>query len=267
MAAGLVGSPDEGLTGRPGSELDGRPIPDDGQRVYCSLTDKGETPIAENPYWMGETNRRSNMEAMMNRQTRSLLILALLLIAVVAFLTLDFHLSRAELATNSEAARYSFSVDEAQPLPQGVDLDLYVLATGRLDPALAEKLVEALQRSPYVGAVTLREEPLQAAAGSVLVVRVGEPAKCLWTPFYTKTEVEVNVAYASDGDVAWIDSLPVALEASDPPRPVVRVDADLTLAGSGYGLISSPAYTDYLAEALAEQIGDLLQNQLATATT
>ena len=39
----------------------------------------------------------------------------------------------------------------------------------------------------------------------------------------------------------------------------MRVDADLTLAGSGYGLISSPAYTDYLAEALAEQIGDLLQ--------
>lgn len=202
----------------------------------------------------------------MTRSTRTLLTIILLLIAAAAaFWFLDFHVSRAELATNSQAGRYAFSVDEDHPLSQGADLDLYVFAPDRLDPALAEALVEKLQGNPYVGAVTLRDEPLQAAAGSVLVVRVEDPASFLWTPFYTKTEAGVDVDYASDGDVAWIDVQPVVLEATDPPQPVVRVDATLELEGSGYGLISSPAYSDYLAEELARQIDELLHNQLATA--
>lgn len=202
----------------------------------------------------------------MQRSNRTLLIIILLLIAAAAaFWFLDFHVSRAELATNSQASRYTMSLDEAHPLPQGKALDLYVMAPDRLEPALAEALVEKLQGNPYVGAVTLRDEPLQAANGSVLVVRVEESSSFLWTPFYTKMEADVDMAYASDGDVAWIDVRPVVFTATDETEPTVRLQATLAFDGSGYGLISSPAYTHYVAEELARQINDLLHNQLATA--
>lgn len=203
----------------------------------------------------------------MTQSTRTLLIIVfVLLVVVAAFLFLDFRISRMELATNSQASRFTISVDEGHSLPQGVHLDLYVEAPERLDQMLAEQLIATLDANPYVGAVTLRDDPPEAASGSVLVVRVKEPGGLGWTPFYTKIDADVEVAYASDGDVAWIGVSPVIMD-TDTGQPVARVEATLALDGSGFGLISRPGYMHYLADELARQINELLQNQLATAAS
>jgi hypothetical protein len=199
----------------------------------------------------------------MSRQTRTfLLIAALFVLAAAALLFLDVQVSRANLSADWQAARHAANMDSDHPLPAEQALDLYVLGPERLKPALARQLTEALQSNPYIGAVTLREGPPQAAAGSILVVRVEEPANCLWTPFYTKTGVGIEVAYASDGVVDWIEADSVVFAASEPPQTVARVEASLDLDGSGYGLISRPAYYDYLAGEITRQLGSLLQTQL-----
>jgi hypothetical protein len=199
----------------------------------------------------------------MKRNSSLYLILAAVLVIVAAFFLVDFRLSQTSLATQSQTESYSFSVEEPNDVLANQALDLYVQAPERLRDELADSLVTALQDNPYASTVTLREEPLQSAAGSVLVVAVEEPSTLMWTPVYVRTDATVRFAYALDGEVAWIDVTPVVLESSDPPQAVVRLRGTMDLDGSGYGLFSRPGYASYLADELAGQISGLLEAQLA----
>lgn len=200
------------------------------------------------------------------KQNRSLLLLlAAVVVIVAAFFLIDFRLSQTSLATQSQTERFAFSVEAANGIPKGQDLDLYVQAPAWLREALADSLVTALDSNEYISTVTVREEPLQAAAGAVLVVEIEEPSTLTWTPVYVRTDATVRVAYALDGDVAWIDVTPVVLESSDPAQAVVRLRGTMDLDGSGYGLFSRPGYASYLADELAGQINTLLQGQLTEA--
>lgn len=198
----------------------------------------------------------------MKRNTLLLLVLIVLL-AAVAFLLLDFRLSQQTMAVNSQAARYTSGVDAGPPLPAGESLDMYVIAPPWLAARLEDRLAEALDGNPYIGQITVRDEPLQEATGAVLVVSVEEPAVAFWTPFYTQTEAKAEFAYALNGEVDWIDVTPVVMESGDPPQADVRVQATLDLDASGYGLISRPGYYSYLAGEMAVQINHLLEEQLS----
>ncbi|MDT8307801.1 MAG: hypothetical protein RRC07_17835 [Anaerolineae bacterium] len=198
----------------------------------------------------------------MTRDTKLLLLIAAILVLASAFLLVDFRLLQSNMAVNSQTERYTLSVDEANALPMEQALDLYVQASAPLEEALTAEL----SSNPYIGTVTVREEPLQAAANTVLVVRVEEPATLLWTPVYVGTDATAQVVYASDGEVDWIEETPVVLETSDPPQPTVRVRGTMDLDGNGYGLLSRPGYYSYLAGELAGQIDSLLETQLAGAT-
>ncbi|HEX6383766.1 MAG TPA: hypothetical protein VF177_03755 [Anaerolineae bacterium] len=184
-------------------------------------------------------------------------------IIAAAFLLLDFRLLRAQMAVDSNAGTYSFSIDEERRLPLEQDLDLYVQAPQGLEAQVVEALSEELPTNPYVRAVNVQEEPLAAAVDSVVVVEIDEPSVLFWSPFYARTVMTVDVAYASDGEVAWIDEDVVVLESSDPPVPVVRVRAEHSFNGSAYGLISRPGYASYLANELATHINASLANTLA----
>lgn len=200
------------------------------------------------------------------KRNSTLLLLVAILVIVAAFFLLDFRLSQTSLSTQSQTARFAFSVEEANGIPTGQDLDLYVQAPGWLREALTDSLETALRGNEYISTVTVREEPLQAADGAVLLVEVQEPNTLLWTPVYVRTDATVKVAYALDGDVAWIDVTPVVLESSDPPQAVVRLRGTMDLDGNGYGLFSRPGYASYLADELAGQVNTLLQMQLTEAS-
>lgn len=202
----------------------------------------------------------------MTRNTKLLRLIAAVLVLAAAFLLVDFRLLQSNLGVNSQTERYTLSVDEANPLPMEQALDLYVQAPEPLEEALVEALTTELSSNPYVGTVTVREEPLQAAASTVLVVRVEEPATFLWSPVYARTKGTVQVVYASDGEVSWIDETPVVLETSDPPQPLARLRGTMDLDGSSYGLVSRPGYYSYLAGELAGQISSLLEAQLSGVT-
>ena len=199
----------------------------------------------------------------MNRNRTTFLLIAAVLV-VAAFIFVDFRLSGATMSVESQTERYAFSIDEANDIPRNQDLDLYVEAPERLRGALADSLVAALPGT-YISTVTVREDPVQAAADAVMVIEVEEPNTLLWTPVYVRTDATVQIAYALDGEVAWIDVTPVVLESSDPPQPVVRLRGTMDLNGNGFGLFSRPGYASYLADELAGQIKTLLETQLAGA--
>lgn len=201
----------------------------------------------------------------MSLRTKLLLVLAVLLVLfAAAFLTLDFRFMQAQMAVDHTAATYSFSIDEETPLPLEQDLDLYVQAPLDLADKLAEALAAELTTNPYVRDINVQTEPVAAAADSVLVVEIDDPSVLFWSPFYTRSVITVNAAYASDGEVAWIDEDVVHLRSEGEGMPVARIRAEYTFDGRAYGLISGPGYASYLADEVAQQINEGLADGLAT---
>lgn len=204
---------------------------------------------------------------MKGKNTRIVFLVVLLVILAAAFLLLEFRLMRAQMAVDSESETFAFSVSgDERPLPLEQDLDLCVQAPQELEDELVEALREALKTNPYVRDVRLQGEPMVAAEDSVLVVTMDEPSVLFWSPFYTRSVITARVAYASDGEVDWIDQEPVVFESTEAPEePVVRVRTTHEFEGNAYGLISGPGYAAYLVGELATQINGSLADTLANA--
>jgi uncharacterized protein (TIGR01732 family) len=200
----------------------------------------------------------------MKRSTQLIIVLFILLIALgAAFFLLDFRLMQAGMAENSNVATYSFSVSEETPLPLEQDLDLYVDGPPLLEEELVSALMAELRTNPYVRNVNLQEEPVTASADTVLVVEIAEPSTLFWSPVYARTVMTVDVAYASDGEVAWIEEQVVALASDDASGPVVRVRGEYIFDGNAYGLISGPGYASYLSAQVAQTVNQSLADTLA----
>ena len=200
----------------------------------------------------------------MRRRTQLLILLAVFLVIVAAaFLLLDFRFQQAEMAVDSSVSTYTYSFDEQTPALLNQKLDLYIEAPPGMEYELAKALREELATNPYVGDDNLRQAPPVPADDSVLVMTIDEPA-LFWSPFYARTEMNVTIAYASDGEVAWIDEEVVELTNKDVGDPVVRVRGEYAFAGTAYGLISAPGYTRYLAEEVAQSISHSLAHTLDT---
>lgn len=201
----------------------------------------------------------------MRRRTQFILILiTLLLLFAAATLLLDFRLIQAQMAVATNASTYSFGVDDETPLPLEQELDLYLEAPWGLEEALGDALRTELSANPYVREVNLQEGPVAAAPTTVLVVQIEEPSVIFWSPFYTRSSFTVDVAYASDGEVAWIDEDVVGLSGED-GLPVARLHGEYRFDGTAYGLISGPGYATYLAGEIAQQVNQALADSLATA--
>ena len=199
----------------------------------------------------------------MKRGTQLLILLGVLaLLLAAAFLLLDFRLQRAQMAADSTVSTYSFSVDEESPLPLEQPLDLYVQAPLALEDELAEALVAELAANQYVRDVNLRQGSRRRAGDSVLVLTIEEPSVLFWSPFYARTVVNVTTAYASDGEVAWIEEDVVVMTSESTADPVVRVRGEYKFDGSSFGLISGPGYAHYLAEEVAQTVSQSLADSL-----
>lgn len=192
------------------------------------------------------------------------IVLLVILIAVGAFLWLDIRVVQGETAVESQVETYAFSASsEEMPLLLEQDLALYVIAPERLQDDLTAALVEQLGTSPYVRDVNRRQPPAAAAPDSVLVVEIDE-ANVLWTPFYARSRLPVTVAYASDGEVAWIDEEVVRLNNDEPVEGlVVRLSGEFQVTDTAYGVMSLPGYYHYLGRQLAIRINESVAESLA----
>ena len=200
------------------------------------------------------------------KRTLLLMLALIVLLLAAAFLLLDFRFQQAEMAVDSTASTYSFSIGEKTPLPLEQSLDLYVQGPPELEDELAEALSAKLATNPYVGEINLHEHEVPPAPGadSVLIVAIEQPSTLFWSPLYARTTMTVDVAYASDGEVDWIDEDVVRLSNEGVPEPVVRIEGEYAFDGSAYGLISGPGYAHYLAEEVAQTVNQSLADTIAS---
>lgn len=191
------------------------------------------------------------------------ILVALVLIFILAFLLLDFHILRGQANASSQVSTYTFSIDEDHKIPLNQNLYVYVRGGIGVEDRLAAALMESLVANPYIGTVEIQHGDPHSSSGSVLIVDLAQP-NLLWTPFYSRADIEMEVAYASDGQVDWIDQETVNLTNG---QPVIRLRGDYQMQASAAGLMSMPGFNRYLAQQLADQIAASLMERLTNSTS
>lgn len=181
-------------------------------------------------------------------------ITIIILLIVAAFVWVDFRIAGGKTSVESQSATSSAGFDEAAVLPLEPNMDLYVIGPGRLSDAVQDQLEAALRDNSYIGEVHVLEgEPAQSEA-AVLVLRT-EDSEIFWTPIYSRSQVKVNLSYASDGEVTWMDEEVVNLTNS---KPAIRYKGDFESRGYAFGIMSLPGYYHYLSAELSQKIVESL---------
>ena len=188
----------------------------------------------------------------MQRTTGNTILLVLFTLAIVApvFFLLDFKIAGSQTNVEKQSEKYAFSVESGQALPQRPDARIYVAGSGRLTRELREALLDALVGLPEFSEVSVLEEPVDRSPEALVQVEI-DRQMWIWSPFYATARLDVEVWFASDGDLTWIDEDVVQMQN---PEPAVRLHSQLDVRDRTAGVISRPAYNRFLAEAIAEHI-------------
>ena len=175
------------------------------------------------------------------------LIVGGLAVLMIALNFLNFRVARS--ASEAEHSLSTYRSGEEQPavMNPGFELALYVEGEDSVSQALPVLLVEQLEATT-VGQVRVVGD-LSGVTEPALLVQVDVQQR-LWTPVYGRAEVTAEVFFAYDGDLPWPRDEAVVLDES----PAVLADGNFSVADTTWGLLSRPAYSEHLAELLAQEI-------------
>lgn len=187
-----------------------------------------------------------------NRLTWVLVIVLLVLIGL-ALNFLDFQIAQSTTQVSHDLG--TARAGEALPGNMAPGQRLYFVVRGEdaVAQALRVALEEALEQTRAIGEAT-DVSGLQTEQRAPLLLVEPAPQR-LWMPVYGEATVTVQVYFAYDGDAPWPLSQPMVLEES----PAVMASGEFVLTDTSWGLLSKPAYTRHLAQALAEAIAAALE--------
>lgn len=189
---------------------------------------------------------------MSKRQKTGWLIVGALLLLLVLLNFVSFWAARSTTEANHTLSTYRLG--EALPQNMLPGFTLYYAVSG--EDQLSAALQTVLEDQTSVGTATAVSAASSNQPAPFLLVEV-VPDR-LWTPIYGRATVNAQIYFAYDGDAPWPLDEPVHLQVS----PAIKADGEFTLVDNSWGLISKPAYTDHLAQALAEEIAAALQDDV-----
>lgn len=189
------------------------------------------------------------------RLTWILLIVILVLLAL-ALNFLDFHMAQSN--TRVEHTLGTARAGDTLPQNMGPGATLYYAVRGeeQLAAAMRAALKRELEALPEVGTATDISGMAEESRAPLLLVELA-PER-LWTPVYGRASLSAQVYYAFDGDAPWPTGEAIVLEDS----PAVKASGEFTLTDNSWGLISKPAYSAHVADALAQDIAAALQSDV-----
>lgn len=193
-----------------------------------------------------------------SRRNRNLLlaglVVALLLfIVLMNFVPLYAATSRTETNATMEVGRSGGSLPPN--MEPGFTLLFQVEGPPELAEAVSKELPGALAETSMGEATAVPD--LNAAGGPRLLITLDIEDR-LWTPVYGHAQVTARITLANVADVPWPQDEPMILTES----PEIQAKGEITVKDTTWGLVSKPAYTRLLGQALAEGIGAKLQNDV-----
>jgi len=186
-----------------------------------------------------------------------ILVLAVLLLAVT-FLALDFWAARSTTTADSQVS----TIRSGEQYDLRPPLVVYVQAPDNLAGPLRRQLVEQLGTQAHFSTVDLTETPASISDTAALVVVV-DRRTYIWTPVYATASLDLRVAFATDGQVDWIElgQIVTDMQAS----PAVRLSGELGIHDRSVGLISHPAYRRHIAGQISDRVVETVNAALASS--
>jgi hypothetical protein len=195
------------------------------------------------------------MESKMLRQNRIWWILVGgLVILLLALNFLNFRVARSRTEENHSLSTYRTGESLPDSMASGFRLSLVVDGQDQLAEAVATALQAELEENTTVDSVTITTDTPDSGASPVLLVDLASDR--LWTPVYGRATLTAQLFFAYDGDAPWPLDEPVVFRVS----PAVKADGQFTIEDTTWGLISKPAYSEHLAQALADAMATALQS-------
>ncbi|MFW6185038.1 MAG: hypothetical protein ACOC8X_14660 [Chloroflexota bacterium] len=195
----------------------------------------------------------------MSRRQLLWILTGALLLALLALNFLNFRAARSATETTHSLSVYRAGERLPDNMAPGFPLSFVVSGEEQLASALTDALQAELEQLPNVGTVTAVSSSDQNQNAPLLLVDLNPDR--LWTPFYGRATVEAQLFYAYDGDAPWPLDEAVVFDVS----PALKADGQFTTVDTTWGLLSKPAYTEHLAQALAQQIATAMQDQVLAA--
>ena len=178
----------------------------------------------------------------------------------VLFFLVSFRIISSQLAVNSEVGA-SRQNTEASPVEfTQLTTQLVVEGDDPLARAIQVEITRLAKNDNSIFHVNFASTPGEVAQSPLLVVTLKEHGST-WTPVYARTALEVEVAYASNGDVSFRESEPTQFHSTG-NQPVRRYEGHYHLADRSWGVMSLPGYRDYLAHQAAVTLLTSMQEQL-----
>lgn len=197
---------------------------------------------------------------------RIAIIIATLILLVAACVTsllvMNFQAKQSQSNVDKQITTYTAEPENSSGFPAQMRLALYVQGSDRMADQLRETLQEQLSAVPAFQQVELIKEAPEISDQPVLVVEFDQ-LNITWTPVKSVSKIDLQAAFASDGDVSWRYEKPVIM--NNRGESVIRVEGEFTLNDNTLGLVSRPAYQDYLGEQLASNISAALKEALETS--
>ena len=178
----------------------------------------------------------------------------ILIVIAASFVILNFGLSQND------------SRLESYPTPE------FLLGTPQIKPSLliyvedgiaSNELRESLVKdfSEIFKDVNVTHTLLDKFDTQVLIVEYSK-SSLLYTPFYSKAHVELNMTFSSNGDISWRIYYWSKGIGSDQPRNTAWYMVTMVLDDQSYGIMSLKHYTNYLAQRFADNMKSKIEKML-----
>jgi hypothetical protein len=188
-----------------------------------------------------------------------IIVIALSVVALVAsFGWVSFRATYSRVGRDSSMATSNVGAQPGQVKNPTTTTGLHVKGEELFQRSLQVELTRRLQQLPKFGQIQPISDPVDQAEFPFLFVEIARK-DLFWTPVYGRADLEIKIAYASNGDVSFRHSEPPAFH-NENQAPSIKRSGQYQFTDVSWGIMSLPGYHDYLASQVATAILADLQN-------
>jgi len=182
-----------------------------------------------------------------------IVIITLSVVALVApFGWVSFRAAYSRTGRDSTMVTSNVGAQPGQIKNPAETTGLHVAGEELFQRSLQADLIRRLQQVPGFGQIQPISDPVDQAEFPYLFVEIARK-DIFWTPAYGRAELEIKIAYASNGDISFRHSEPTAFH-NENEAPSIKRSGKYKFTDVSWGIMSLPGYHDYLASQVATAI-------------
>ena len=195
----------------------------------------------------------------MKKSTLGWIVLGVAGLGALFFLA-DFRIIKSQSTASSDVGASHQNPQTGPVAFSQLATRLVVEGDDPLAHALRAELMHLADSDSTAGQLTSAPTQDEAAQSPLLVVTLKQQSG-YWTPVVARTDLQVEAAYASNGDVSFREREPTQFSSSG-EQAVRQYEGHYRLTNTSWGVMSLPGYRNHLAHQIAVALLASMQEQL-----